>query len=203
MKHAFTIFIYLFMMYSCSTDQNMSTPIIDVEKGKDTISVIEYRTDTIFEKNQPQDEYYIVERLPDWVLETKLLDQMVLLGQYRFDNRMNPMYLEADFNGDNHFDIAIPIEEISSQKKGIAVIHGDSKKIHIIGAGKKDINGLGDDLNFFDIWLVNRNEVNLPGVEQTKNLILKNPSIHVKKSEVGGGQLYWNGSKYTYFHQTC
>lgn len=203
MKYISYILTLVVIFYSCSSDQNMNKPVIEVDNGKDTIKVIEYRTDTIFVEKQPQDEYYIAERLPFWLLETKLLDHMVLLGKYKFDNRFNPLYLEADFNGDTEIDIAIPIEEIHSGKKGIAIIHGSTTEVHIIGAGKKYKNGSGDDINFFDIWLVNRNKINPPGIDETKNLILKNPSIQVEKSEVGGGQLYWNGQEYEYFHQTC
>lgn len=64
-------------------------------------------------------------------------------------------------------------------------------------------------MNYIDIWKINRNEINEAGLEEntgtgTKGeLILKNPSLQIEKSELGGGLIYWDGMKYAYFHQTC
>ncbi|MBI1288088.1 MAG: hypothetical protein GC178_11000 [Flavobacteriales bacterium] len=98
---------------------------------------------------------------------------------------------------------------MTNGKVGFAIIHGKTNKIYIIGAGKEIKNGLSDDMFYIDIWKVNRNKTNAPGLnvngEIDKNgpLVLDNPSLEVSKSEVGGGQIYWNGHEYVYFHQTC
>ncbi len=154
-------------------------------------------------------EYYIVERLPEWFLETRTLDGIVLMNEYEVDDRLNPLYLEADFNGDDRLDIAVPIRHKKSDKEGLAIIHGETGDIHIIGAGIQIKNGLSDDMSIIDIWKINRKEKNEVGVEENTGtgekgeLILNAPSLQVEKSEVGGGQIYWNGKEYAYFHQTC
>jgi len=199
------LIILIALLFSCTSENN--EPKLsgnEITNAKiDTIAVIEYRTDTVFVENWNEDEYYVIERLPTWFYQTNLLKGLILKNKYRFDNRLNPMYLEADFNGDEQIDIAIPIEEIQSEKSGFAVIHGGTNELYIIGAGIKYKNGASDDLNWYDIWKVNRNKINPPGVDGTENLILTNPSIQVEKSEVGGGQIFWNGKEYEYFHQTC
>lgn len=154
-------------------------------------------------------ENYIMERLPDWLLENNLLKGLTLKQDYQVDNRLNPLYLEADFNGDGILDIAVPIKEINSEKFGFAIIHGTTNEIHIVGAGSKVKNGLSDDMSYIDIWKVNREKINEAGLEEKTGtgakgeLILENPSLQIEKSEVGGGQIYWTGEDYAYFHQSC
>ncbi|WP_326984344.1 hypothetical protein VUJ46_07370 [Chryseobacterium sp. MYb264] len=114
-----------------------------------------------------------------------------------------------DFNGDGYKDVVIPIAESKSHKKGFAVIHGKTFEVFILGAGKLFKNALGDNLDYIDSWKINRKKENEPGVdEETGNgkdgmLILEHPSIEIEKSELGGGQIYWDGKEYAYFHQTC
>lgn len=167
--------------------------------------------DTILstKEDYTQSEFYIQERLPNWLLETAILDGLVIKEAYQLDNRLNPLYLEADFNGDGQLDIALPIQHHSSQKVGFAIIHRKSLDIHILGAGIPIKNGLADDMNFIDVWKVNRQEINEAGAEETTGtgekgaLLLTHPSLQIEKSEVGGGLLYWNGKEYAYFHQSC
>ena len=80
-----------------------------------------------------------------------------------------------------------------------------TNEVFIVGAGKKPKNGLidSDDMKYRDHWKINRNKENLPGVDNDEPLILDNPSIELKTSEVGGGLIYWDGKEYAYFHQTC
>lgn len=143
------------------------------------------------------------------MLESKIINQLIINKSYKIENRLNPLYLEADFNGDGILDIAIPIYEINTNKKGIVIIHGKTFEVYILGAGKSFKNSLGDDQSYIDIWRVNHKKENKPGVEEeTGNgengiLILENPSIEIEKSELGSGQIYWNGKEYAYFHQTC
>lgn len=164
-------------------------------------------TDTVYIERKIPDagiEFYIQERLPEWFLETELLNGLVLNEKYKFDNRFNPLYLETDFNGDEIIDIAIPIFEIKTKKKGFAIIHGKTKETYIIGAGTDVKNGLSDDMNYINLWKINRKQKNKPGVDNNnKPLIIKNNSLEIIKSEVGSGIIFWNGTEYEYFHQTC
>jgi hypothetical protein len=181
---------------------------------QDTIRITEKTVDTIYvEKSDKEDlsktEFYIKERLPEWFLKMELLNGIKFQEEYEFDNRLNPLYLEEDFNGDGNIDLAIPIKQKKTDKVGFAIIHGQTNEIFIIGAGTEVKNGLSDNMSYIDIWKVNREKKNEPGLDENgeidKNgpLILKNPSMQVEKSEVGGGQIYWNGTEYVYFHQTC
>ena len=180
----------------------------------DTLRVVERVIDTHFiekavESKPIQSENYILKRLPSWFIEANILEGLILNNGYVFDNRLNPLYLEEDFNGDGNMDIVVPIKHQPSQKIGFAIIHGQSKNLYIIGAGIRIKNGLSNDLSYIDIWKINRKKINQPGLDENgeidKNgpLILENPSIQVEKSEVGGGQIYWDGKEYAYFHQTC
>ncbi|WP_340201629.1 hypothetical protein [Ascidiimonas sp. W6] len=178
---------------------------------QDTIRIVEKTVDTIYiEKSDKEDftqtEWYIKERLPEWFA---LGDGLKFQEEYEFDNRLNPLYLETDFNGDGTIDLAIPIKQTKTDKVGFAIIHGKTNEVFIIGAGTLIKNQLSDDMIYIDIWKVNREKVNEPGLDENGNfnkngsLILTNPSMQVEKSDVGGGQIYWNGTEYVYFHQTC
>ena len=136
-------------------------------------------------------------------METELLNGLVLVGKYKFDNRFNPLYLETDLNGDGIIDIAIPIFEIKTKKNGFAIIHGKTKETYIIGSGTKVKNGHSDDMSYINLWNINRKRKNEPGIDNDKPLIIKNNSLKILKSEVGGGIIFWNGTEYEYFHQTC
>jgi len=154
-------------------------------------------------------ENEIKENLPEWFLKDNLLNGLIVNKDYIFDNRLDPIYIEADFNGDGNIDIAIPIKQIKGGKVGFAIFHGHTNEIYIIGAGIEIKNGLSDNMNYIDIWKVNREKINEAGLEENTRkgekgeLILEYPSLQIEKSEVGGGQIYWNGKEYAYFHQTC
>lgn len=186
--------------------QNQTTVI------HDTIEVMNQIIDTIYipaPEDKVNNPNLIMARLPDWFVQARLLDDLVLKNEYTFDNRMNPLYLEEDFNGDQSIDLAIPILHQTSGKTGFAVIHGTTHQVFILGAGVLIKDGLSDEMNSIDIWKINRLEVNEPGLDGNGNtnpngpLKLSTPSIQIEKADVGGGQIYWNGQEYVYFHQTC
>jgi len=47
---------------------------------------------------------------------------------------MNPFHLDGGFNGDGAMDVALLIKERATGKHGIAVVHGTTGKITIVGA---------------------------------------------------------------------
>src|SRR6478672_11147267 len=55
--------------------------------------------------------------------------------QYDLSFRINPSYLEGDFNGDDKMDVAVLVTERSTGKLGIAIVHDTSGKVTILGAG--------------------------------------------------------------------
>ena len=149
------------------------------------------------------------DKFPNWLKNTSLLENNILLSNYELDNRMNPSFLEADFNGDKLMDIVISIRNNSDGKLGYAIIHQGSRDVFIIGAGNTIKNELSDNMDYIDKWSINTEEVNEPGLNEEGDfdpngpLILKTPSLSIEKTEVGGGLIYWNGKEYAYFHQTC
>lgn len=117
------------ILFSCDTtiDQNIKKEYFIQEE----IGTIKNRVDTIVIEKQNSyqgSEYYILERIPEWFLETQLLGKLILDSLYKFQNRLNPLYLEEDFNGDGYLDVVIPIENIDSKKLGFAIIHGKTEK---------------------------------------------------------------------------
>ena len=191
------------LLFSCNEHKSKADKVTNVEKKTDTI-IITKNSD-----NLTNSEPYIMERLPEWLLKSSIINELVVSKNYKIENRLNPLYLEEDFNGDGNLDIILPIFEVKTNKKGFAIIHGKTFEVFILGAGTLFKNALGDDQDYIDIWNINRNKENEPGIEEeTGNgengiLILENPSIEIAKSELGGGQIYWNGTEYAYFHQTC
>ena len=157
-----------------------------------------------------QEKYVILESLPDWVNSAEIISDYKIKGKYLLDPRLNPFYLEEDFNGDGILDIALPIKEISSDKLGFAIIHGGKQEMFIIGAGTLIKNALDDDQSYIDVWKLNREKENI-GTEvddkgdliETQPVLLNNPSINILKTELGGGLIFWNGTEYEYLHQTC
>lgn len=205
--------LFISLLGSCITNEKPDTEVT-LKVIHDTIRLTETKWDTLI-VYQPKiedtinPEYYILSRLPDNLIDGNLLEKLNLQDEYLIDDRLNPFYLEADFNGDGHLDIALHVSHINSKKVGFAIIHGVTNEIHIIGAGNAIKNWQSDDLEYVDIWKINRRKINEPGLEEETGtgekgeLILDKPSLQIEKSELGGGQIYWNGKEYAYFHQTC
>src|SRR5882672_8641028 len=85
--------------------------------------------------------------------------------EYDFSFRISPSYLEGDFNGDGKMDIAVLVKERSTGKLGIAIVHGTTEKVTILGAGIGIGNG-GDDFEWMDSWQVYSKRV--PPMPQVK-----------------------------------
>jgi hypothetical protein len=73
--------------------------------------------------------------------------------KYDLSFRMNPSYLEGDFNADGKMDTAVLVNERSTGKIGIAIVHAATGKVTILGAGIAIGNG-GDDFDWLDSWQV-------------------------------------------------
>lgn len=204
-KYLLIFLLTVIFVYSCKEKKSPAkvADIVKIEQKSDTVFITK-NTDSISNSDS-----FISERLPFWVTQSEKIKDLVISKSYKIENRLNPLYLEADFNGDGTLDIALPVFEIGTNKKGFAIIHGQTDEVFILGAGKMFKNALGDNQDYIDIWLVNHEKINGAGVEEETgtgengSLILENPSLEIAASEVGGGQIYWNGKEYAYFHQTC
>lgn len=203
--------IFACLVLACS--QNSKTKVVE-PKQLPEVSLNNVQTQPIASqenlKETGQERYVILESLPDWVNSAEIISDFKIKGKYLLDPRLNPFYLEEDFNGDGILDIALPIKEISSDKLGFAIIHGGKQEVFIVGAGKLIKNALGDDQSYIDVWKLNREKENI-GTEvddkgdliETQPVLLNNPSINILKTELGGGLIFWNGTEYEYLHQTC
>ena len=199
--------LIMIVLFSCSSNHESSAFTEDTSKHE---TVYEIVSDIVYlaVEEETNEQWYIYERLPEWFIGAEIAHELMIEEKYRIDNRLNPMYLEEDFNGDGYYDIALPVIEISSEKAGFAIIHGKSNQIFIVGAGSL-IEGLeSDDLSYINIWRIDRDLDDIPRDEQleTDELPLKymfNLGIEILKSEVGGGLIYWTVKGYTYLHQTC
>jgi len=89
-------------------------------------------------------------------------------------------------------DAAVLVKERSTGKLGIAIVHGTTGKVTILGAGFGIGNG-GDDFEWMDSWQVYSKTRNVPR--------LRGDALLVEKSEAASALIYWNGKRYVWFQQ--
>ena len=121
----------------------------------------------------------------------KTLTNGSLGKQFDLSFRMNPSYL-GDFNGDGKMDVAVLVKERSTGKLGIAIVHGTTGKVTILGAGIGIGNG-GDDFQWMDSWQVYSKTHAAHAIPR-----LRGDAILVEKSEAASALIYWNGKRYVW-----
>jgi hypothetical protein len=120
--------------------------------------------------------------------------------EYDLSFRINPSYLEGDFNGDGKIDVAALVEERSTRKVGIAIVHGTSGKVTIVGAGIGIGNG-GDDFKWMDSWKVYSKKRGAHAAGETGVPRLRSDALLVEKSEAASALICWNGKRYVWSQQ--
>jgi hypothetical protein len=118
-----------------------------------------------------------------------------LAKKYELSYRMNPSYLNGDFNGDNKIDVAVLVKERSRGKIGIAIINGANNNVTILGAGTAIGNG-GDDFEWMDSWEIYSKDRIATSVPK-----LRGDALLVSKSEAASALIYWNGERYVWRQQ--
>jgi hypothetical protein len=136
--------------------------------------------------------------VPDAVKRT--LTNGSLGKEYDLSFRINPSYLEGDFNGDGKIDIAVLVKERSTGKLGIAIVHSPTGKVTILGAGIGIGNG-GDDFEWMDSWQVYSKTRAAHAVGETSVPHLRGDALLVEKSEAASALIYWNGKRYVWSQQ--
>lgn len=111
--------------------------------------------------------------------------------------------LKADFNGDGKLDQAVFKKENGTS--GIIITHGETNQIVKIGFGEPFAHLT--EFNWVDFWgLVNDSETYEVVIEDAeiigdREVKLDNPSIVVRKEEVGGGLITFKEGQYVWIHQ--
>ena len=123
-----------------------------------------------------------------------------LAKNYDLSFRMNPFYLRGDFNGDGKIDVAVLVKQRSTGKLGIAIVHGMTSKVSILGAGVGIGNG-GDDFKWMDSWQVYSKDRVGRGAGETSISHLRGEALLVGKSEAASALIYWNGKRYVWYQQ--
>jgi hypothetical protein len=113
---------------------------------------------------------------------------------------MKPSYLEGDFNGDGKMDVAVLVKARSTGKLGIAIVHGTTKKVTILGAGIGIGNG-GDDFEWMDSWQVYSKTRAAHASGETSVPHLRSDALLVEKSEAASALIHWNGKRYVWSQQ--
>jgi hypothetical protein len=123
-----------------------------------------------------------------------------LAKNYDLSLRINPFYLRGDFNGDGKIDVAVLVKQRSTGKLGIAIVHGATDKVTLLGAGTAIGNG-GDDFEWMDTWQVySKSFVNKQPVEKSGQH-LRGDALLVSKREAASALIYWNGKNYVWLQQ--
>ena len=120
--------------------------------------------------------------------------------KYDLSFRINPSYLEGDFDGDSKMDIAVLVKERATGKLGIAIVHGATGNVAILGAGIGVGNG-GDDFEWIDSWQVYSKTRAAHASGETSVPRLRGDALLVEKSEAASALIYWNGKRYVWSQQ--
>jgi hypothetical protein len=120
--------------------------------------------------------------------------------EYDLSFHINPSYLEGDFNGDGKMDVAVLVTERSTRKLGIAIVHGTTGKVTILGAGIAVGNG-GDDFEWMDSWQVYSKTRATHAAGETSVPRLRGDALLVEKSEAASALIYWNAKRYVWSQQ--
>ena len=122
--------------------------------------------------------------------------------KYVFSARLNPFFIQGDFDGDGHLDTAVLIESRSSSKTGIVVVHTARKQVFILGAGTAVAGSNGNDsFDWMDAWHAYAKRVVERGAGERKPPDLRGDALHVEKTESASAIIYWDGSGYRWFQQ--
>lgn len=112
--------------------------------------------------------------------------------------------IREDLNGDGFLDKAIFTNE--DGKSGILIMDGQTNEEIKIGLGN-EFEEMGDDFSWVDYWGIVRDSITYEIIIENAEILgdtivqLDNPSIVVRKEEVGGGLITFRNGKYEWIHQ--
>jgi hypothetical protein len=120
-------------------------------------------------------------------------------NSYAVQSRINPFYLQGDFDGDGTRDAAVLVKERSSGKTGAAIVT-KSGKLRVIGAGK-DIGDGTDNLDWMDAWYVFSRGPVAQGATDERPPKLRGDAIAAIKTESATGLIWWDGKRFHWYQQ--
>jgi hypothetical protein len=120
--------------------------------------------------------------------------------EYDLSFRVKPSYLEGDFNSDGNMDAGVLIKQRATGKLGIAIVHGTTGKMTILGA-KIPIGNGGDDFEWMDSWQVYSKRRAAHAAGETGIPHLRGDALLVEKTEAASALIYWNGKGYAWSQQ--
>jgi len=161
-------------------------------------------TSSLYSQKIEFSDFDLEENLPNWIMIE--INDLKINKKLKVDRHLNPYYLESDFNGDNHLDIALFVINLDNNKKGILIIHGETLETKLIGAGDTFGNG-GDDFSWLKVWKIYRAKVAFEttftqdfDIAGSKEIQLKNIAISIAPSEGTYNLIVWNGNEYKWIH---
>jgi hypothetical protein len=123
------------------------------------------------------------------------LGEQRFASTYALTTRINPYFLQGDFNGDGRLDIAVLIEQKRTMQQGIAILHAGSMTPIVVGAGREIGNG-GDDFSWLDAWSIQARDTRGKTAPA-----LRGDALLVQKLESASGLIYWDGRAYQWRQQ--
>ena len=134
-----------------------------------------------------------LQNLPSWA--ASIVGEQRFASAYALSTRINPYFLQGDFNGDGRLDVAVLVERKATAQQGIAILHAGSTNPIVVGAGREIGNG-GADFSWLDAWSIEARDT------RGKNApTLRGDALLVQKLESASGLIYWDGTAYRWRQQ--
>jgi hypothetical protein len=138
------------------------------------------------------------QNLPEWT--APVLTDKAFVSTYALSTRLNPFFLNGDFNGDGRLDIAVLIVHKRSGQQGIAILHASVQTAIVLGAGHAIGNG-GADFGWLDAWSVFVKQAVQQSATGNKPPALRGDALLVQRLESASALLYWDGITYRWHQQ--
>ena len=138
------------------------------------------------------------QNLPSWA--TPAFDDTRFASTYALSTRMNPYFLQGDFNGDGRLDVAVLIGHKTTAQQGIAVVHAGTPNAIVLGAGR-EIGNAGADFSWLDAWSLYERKAISPSARGKNSPALRGDALLVQKLESASALLYWDGAAYRWHQQ--
>ena len=123
-----------------------------------------------------------------------------VLNDYKLSARLNPFYLQADFDGDGRRDVAVLVQHSISKLPGIAVFHASKEGPFILGSIGPAAGSTGY-ASIFNAWhVMERGPVRM-GADQTTPPTLRGDALVLKKLEASSVIMYWTATSYATYWQ--